>query len=221
MTVDTILFDLDGTLVNTNDLIIASFEYTLAEYFPGKYSRADIVSWIGEPLRDTFTRLDPERADELVAVYRRHNRQIHETHIQEYEGVFETVQTLYEAGYKLGVVTTKFYQGADLGLQLARLRPFFSVVVGLDHITEPKPHPEPVNRALDWLDSSPDCALMIGDSVSDIAAGQRAGTYTAGVSWSIKGADALLRQRPHYMLARMPQLLGILGVSTDEKNIQV
>lgn len=218
MTVNTILFDLDGTLVNTNELIIASFEYTLAEYFPGKYSREDIVSWIGEPLRDTFVRLDAERADEWVDVYRRHNRAIHETHLKEYEGAYETVKALAENGYKLGVVTTKFSEGATLGLKIARLQDFFPVVIGLDHVSEPKPHPEPVKRALSLLESDPDEAIMIGDSVSDIRAGQQAGTQTAGVAWSIKGRDVLAEQSPDYMLEQMLDLLAICGVNTDETN---
>lgn len=212
MAVDTVLFDLDGTLIDTNELIIASFSHTLEPYFSGRYAREDIVEWIGEPLRDSFTRIDSDRADEMITVYRKHNKENHDRLVQEYEGVFNTVKTLYERGFKLGIVTTKFFRTAEMGLKSARLRPFFEVIVGLDDIKNPKPDPEPVNRALALLDSPPQTSLMVGDSPTDIEAGQNAGTFTAGVAWTIHGTEALQAANPDFMLGSMPDLFDALGV---------
>lgn len=212
MRVDTVLFDLDGTLVNTNDLIVSSFVHTLDHYAPGKYGREEILSWIGEPLYDSLARVDAERADEMMDFYRKHNHAYHDRLVKEYAGVFDTIQALHDHGFKLGVVTTKLFRGAEMGLKLARLKPFFLVVVGLDHISNPKPDPEPVNWALSLLDSLPETALMIGDSPSDIKAGKNAGTLTAGVAWTIHGTKALQVASPDFLLASMPDLLDVLGV---------
>lgn len=212
MKVDTVLFDLDGTLVNTNELIVASFLHTLDQYAPGQYSRDDILKWIGEPLRDSLSRVDPERADEMMAIYRKHNNENHDRLVEEYAGIFETIQTLHTRGFKLGVVTSKYLHMAEKGLKLARLRPFFPVVVGLDDISKPKPDAEPVNRALTLLDASAGKALMVGDSPSDIAAGKNAGTSTAGVGWTVHGKKALQAAGPDIWLDAMQDLLDVLGV---------
>lgn len=212
MKIDTVLFDLDGTLVNTNELIIASFLHTIDRYAPGKYGRADVLGWIGEPLHDSLSRVDSERADEMMGVYRKHNFEYHDQLVEEYAGVWETIKILQNHGFKLGVVTTKFSRTAEMGLKLARLRPFFEVIVGLDDISNPKPDPEPVNRALSLLDSTPEQAMMIGDSPTDIEAGKNAGTRTAGVAWTIHGSEVLQAADPDWMLTSMPELLDVLGV---------
>lgn len=212
MNIDTILFDLDGTLINTNELIIASFLHTLDRYDPGRYDRGDIISFVGEPLRETMERIDPQRVDEMVDVYREHNHTHHDRLLQEYDGVYDTVQTLHKQGYGLGIVTTKMRASVGKGLKAARLASFFDVIVTLDDVSRAKPDPEPVNRALELLCASPETAIMIGDSLFDIEAGKNAGTYTAGVAWSIKGADALEAARPDVMLRAMPDLLDALGV---------
>lgn len=212
MTIDTVLFDLDGTLIDTNELIIASFLHTIDRYAPGKYNRKDVIGWIGEPLYDSLSRIDADNIEEMMAVYREHNFANHDRLVQEYAGVYATVKTLYDHGFKLGVVTTKFYSGAAKGLTLAGLAPFFSVVVGLDDIARPKPDPEPVNRALAQLGATAERAIMIGDSTTDIEAGKEAGTQTAGVAWTIHGTDKLQAAGPDYWLTSMPDLQAILGV---------
>ncbi|HET7522031.1 MAG TPA: pyrophosphatase PpaX [Bacillales bacterium] len=212
MKIDTVLFDLDGTLINTNELIISSFLHTLEQYFPGQYGRNHIVGFIGEPLRESFERIDGERVDELVGVYRRHNLENHDRLVREYDGVYDTVRMLHSLGFKLGVVTTKMGRTAKMGLRVARLDRFFDVVVPLDDVSKAKPDPEPVNRALELLGSTPETAMMVGDSPFDIEAGKNAGTYTAGVAWSIKGPGALEAEGPDVMLSKMPDLADILGV---------
>jgi pyrophosphatase PpaX len=212
MDIDTVLFDLDGTLINTNELIIASFLDTLKRYAPGRYGREDIVEWIGEPLRESFVRVDPERADEMVEAYRKHNLEHHDRFVEEYPGVFDTIRILHEQGMKLAVVTTKRRKTAEMGLKIGRLSPFFDVIVPLDEVSKAKPDPEPIHRALELLDSISEKTMMVGDSPSDIQAGKNAGTYTAGVAWAIKGADVLRALAPDVMLETMPDLLNVLGV---------
>jgi pyrophosphatase PpaX len=210
--ITTILFDLDGTLINTNDLIIASFTETLNHYYPDKYKREDILPFIGPTLHDTFYSIDAERVDEMIARYREHNINNHDQLVTEYEGVYETIQKLHEAGYKLGIVTTKIRDVVLRGLSLSKLDEFFEVIVALDDVARAKPDPEPVFKALHILGSEPQESIMVGDNHHDVLAGKNAGTKTAGVAWTIKGREHLEEFHPDYMLDNMRDLLTILGV---------
>ncbi|WP_368657915.1 pyrophosphatase PpaX [Metabacillus halosaccharovorans] len=212
MKINTLLFDLDGTLINTNELIIESFLHTLHSYYPDQYKRDDVLPFIGPTLYDTFTSINPEKTEEMVKVYRKFNHEQHDTLVTEYETVFETIKTLKEHGFKLGIVTTKIRDTVNMGLKLTKLDQFFDVVVTLDDVENAKPHPEPVLNALAQLDSKPEEAIMVGDNHHDVEAGKNAGTKTAGVSWSIKGREYISSYNPDYLLERMSDLLPIVGV---------
>ncbi|WP_226528832.1 pyrophosphatase PpaX [Metabacillus niabensis] len=212
MKINTLLFDLDGTLINTNELIIESFLHTLHSYYPDQYKREDVLPFIGPTLYDTFTSINPEKTEEMVKVYRKFNHEQHDTLVTEYETVFETIKTLKEHGFKLGIVTTKIRDTVNMGLKLTKLDQFFDVVVTLDDVENAKPHPEPVLNALAQLDSKPEEAIMVGDNHHDVEAGKNAGTKTAGVSWSIKGREYISSYNPDYLLERMSDLLPIVGV---------
>ncbi len=106
-TINTVLFDLDGTLINTNELIIASFQHTLDHYYPGQYSREDILHFIGPSLFDTFSAMDPDLTDDMIQMYRTFNHEQHDLLVTEYETVLDTLKVLQDRGFKLGIVTTK------------------------------------------------------------------------------------------------------------------
>ena len=212
MNIDTILFDLDGTLINTNDLIMASFKHTFDHYYPGRYSDKELIGFIGEPLYDTFAKHDEGRAEEMVAFYRKHNVENHDNLVTEFDGVFETVKTLSEKGYKLAIVTSKMRNTVEMGLKLTKLDQFFPVVITVDEVENPKPHPEQLETAMKKLGSVSEKTLMVGDSQYDILGGQNAGVKTVGVSWTIKGSDFLASYKPDYLIDHMEELLAIAGV---------
>ncbi|MBM7551385.1 pyrophosphatase PpaX [Thalassobacillus pellis] len=211
MNVNTILFDLDGTLIDTNELIIESFMHTTKEYGRRPYSRNEILTFIGPPLRDSMEKIDPEKVEELVNVYREHNISHHDDFVEAYPGVVETIQALREKGYRLGIVTTKMRQTVNMGLELTGLNGMFEVVVTLDDVVNAKPHPEPIEQAMAALNAEAAETLMVGDNTHDILAGKNAGTKTAGVAWTIKGREILDELNPDYMLLEMQDLLDILG----------
>ncbi|KXZ17313.1 pyrophosphatase [Bacillus nakamurai] len=210
--VNTILFDLDGTLINTNELIIASYLHTLDHYCPGRYQREDVLPFIGPPLYETFSGINAAKCDEMISMYRAFNHDMHDELVTEYETVYETLDELKKAGYKLGIVTTKLRDTVNMGLALTGIGPFFETVVTLDDVKNPKPDPEPVRLALRQLASEPSEAIMVGDNYHDVLAGKNAGTKTAGVAWTIKGAKELAKHEPDYMLEKMSDLLQITGV---------
>ncbi|WP_017472438.1 pyrophosphatase PpaX [Amphibacillus jilinensis] len=212
MAIKTLLFDLDGTLIDTNELIIASFHHTFKKHTDHNYSKEEILPFIGPPLIDTMKHVNPERAQEMMDTYREHNLANHDAYVKAYPTVVETIKILHQQGYKLGIVTTKITATAKLGLEITGLAPYFDVVIGLDEVEHAKPHPEPVIKALHALDRTPVDTIMIGDNYHDIEAGQNAGTKTAGVSWTIKGRESLVKLKPDYMLEHMSDLLTILEV---------
>lgn len=210
--ITTLLFDLDGTLIDTNDLIITTFLHTLDKYYPSKYKREDVLPFMGPTLQETFEGIDPDRVEEMILDYRTFNLANHDLLVKEFEGVLETIQILQEKGFKLGIVSTKIYDTVLKGMKLTKLDPFFNVIVAMEHVSKVKPDPEPIFNALEQLGSTPEETIMVGDNYHDILAGKNAGTKTAGVSWSAKGREYIAKYEPDYILENMKDLLTILGV---------
>lgn len=206
----TILFDLDGTLIDTNELITASFKYTF-ERFQMDFADEEIIEFNGPPLIETFKRIDPVRADEMVAVYRTYNLEVHDEYVKIFPNVQETLEALRAKNMKLGVVTTKMSPGAERGLEKTGIAEYFDTVVTLSQVSHPKPHPEPVIKAMKQLDALNTSTIMVGDNSHDIEAGKNAGVRTAGVSWSQKGKEHLKYYEPTYMLDDMTDLIRIAG----------
>src|SRR5690606_34308640 len=211
--ITTLLFDLDGTLIDTNELIVSSYLHTLEQYYPGQYTRNDVLPFMGPTLHDVFMGINPEKAEEMISVYRKYNLEKHDLLVKEFNGVFETIRTLHENGYKLAIVSTKVGSTVMKGLKLTNLDQFFDVVISLDEVENPKPHPEPLIKALSQLESEPGEAIMIGDNHHDIDGGKNAGTYTCGVAWSLKGREYLEQFDPDYIIENMSELLGIVEVT--------
>lgn len=211
MKIHTILFDLDGTLIDTNELIIASFLYTF-EHFQLPITREETLSFIGPSLKDTFDKVDPARSEEMIQVYRDHNLHHHDNYVEAYPHVVETLKRLKETNIKLGIVTTKMRPGVNMGLKLVGLEELFDTVITLGEVTHAKPHPEPIIKAMNELDANVSSTLMVGDNSHDIESGQNAGVRTAGVAWSIKGRETLAKLNPTFMLEDIRDLYTIVGV---------
>ncbi|GGD28746.1 pyrophosphatase PpaX [Pontibacillus salipaludis] len=211
MTIRTLLFDLDGTLINTNDLIIASFLHTTETYSDEEYTREDVLKFIGPPLEESLRKINPEAdVEEMMNTYRTHNHENHDRLVEAYDGVVETLEKLKQAGFKLGIVTTKMRQTVDMGIELTHIADKFETIVTLDDVTHAKPHPEPVVRAMKELDAKPEETIMVGDNTHDIESGQNAGTKTAGVAWTVKGRKVLDDLEPDYMLEHISDILKIV-----------
>jgi len=205
--INALLFDFDGTLLDTNELIIQTFIAVLGEHFPGRYEREDILHFIGPSLEQTFESIDAERAIELTAQYRAINKQLHDELITEYDGVTETLRLLKARGIKMAIVSTKRSANIKRGLALMGIDEVFEHIISLDEVKNPKPDPEPILLALEKLGASKEEALMIGDNYHDIEGGKNAGVRTAGVAWSIKGEAFLASYEPDFMLQHISDLL--------------
>ncbi|WP_153731871.1 pyrophosphatase PpaX [Sporosarcina obsidiansis] len=208
--ITTLLFDFDGTLADTNELIIATFQHVLEQHFPGRFQREDILPFIGPSLHDTFSSIAPELTEQLITEYRVWNQANHDVLVNEFDGVADTLRQLHERGVKMAVVSTKKRDMVERGMRLIGIDPYFEVVIGLDDVTNAKPDPEPLMLALERLNSTPAEALMVGDNFHDILGGQNAGVRTAGVAWALKGEDYLQTFKPDFMLHHISDLFALL-----------
>ena len=192
--IDTVLFDLDGTLINTNEIIIESFKYTFDTHFPAiEMTTEKILSFIGPTLQQSFGDYtkDPFLIQEMIDSYRKYYIENEMGMFEIYPDVIEVVSKLKEEGYNLGIVTSKFKEAAWPSFTHYQLDEIFDVFISLDEVEYPKPNRNPIDVALSLFDN-PIGAIMIGDNKGDILAGKNAGIHSAGVAWSFKGSAHLM-----------------------------
>lgn len=208
MTLSTFLFDLDGTLIDSIELILTSYRHTLKIHRGIEPPDQVWMKGLGTPLWVQFREWteDPAEIEAMVATYREYNLANHDRMVRPYDGVVEQVRGLKTAGHALGLVTSKLRGGALRGLRVARLEDQFDVVVGSDEVEHPKPHPEPVLKALERLGRPAAGAVFIGDSRHDLECGRAAGVKTAAVLWGPFGRSDLEDLAPDYWLERPEDL---------------
>jgi pyrophosphatase PpaX len=211
-TFSIVLFDLDGTLIDTNHLIVTSFQHVFREHLGLTVSPEEIYPYFGEPLVRTMARYAPDRAEELAGYYRAYNMEQHDRLVRQFPGVRDAVMALRAAGVRLGIVTSKKHESARRGLRVCQMEEFFEVVVGVDETERHKPDPEPALLALRRMGAEPGAhVLMVGDSIFDMACGKGAGLKTAAVGWTVNRA-ALQSAGPDYWVDTPEALLAfVLG----------
>ncbi len=199
-----VLFDLDGTLVDSAAIILGSFhhatETVLQRRFPDEQIRSQIG---GTNLAHQMQLLDPARSDELVRVYREHNDPQY-SELACFPGMVDVLARLTDEGRRLGIVTAKRKHTVDLVFEGAGISDYFDVVVGSDDTERHKPDSEPVLKALERLDALPADAAYVGDSPFDMAAAKGAGVFAVAVGWGgihrVTDADAFV-ETPEELLA--------------------
>lgn len=210
---DTILFDLDGTLIDTNDIIVRSFRATFDRHFPDvEVTDAQIHSFIGPTLHQTFGDYtsDPFEIQDMIDSYREFYVEYEIGNFKIYPNVIEVVTDLKEKGYNLGILTSKFKVAAWPSFTHYGLETIFDSFTALDHVEHPKPHRNAVDTALSNFPNH-GLAIMIGDNQGDILAGKNAGIYSAGVAWSLKGPDHLQEVEPDFMLQDMHDIYRVIN----------
>ncbi|MGF1467155.1 MAG: HAD family hydrolase [Sandaracinaceae bacterium] len=206
---DAVLFDLDGTLIDSVGLILESHRHTLDAFGMPAKTDEELIEGMGTPLEAQY-RLwadDPADVPRMVAAYIAHNLEIHDDYVTAYPGVVAEIRALTAAGVPLGVVTSKRREGTTRGLRLVGLDDAFEVLVCADDVERPKPHPEPVERALEALGGvAPERALFIGDSPHDMEAGRGARVATAAALWGPFGREPLVPSEPSHWLEAPPAI---------------
>ena len=178
-----VLFDLDGTVIDSGAIILASMRHAAETVVGGEWEDAELMKAVGGPgLEAQMVALDPNRVDELVRVYRAHNEPLHET-LECCAGMEDVLTTLKDSGHRLGIVTAKRRLTVDLAFARLPIEHLFETVVGGDETAKHKPDPAPLLLALERLGARPEDAAYVGDSPFDMRAAKAAGLYAIGVSW--------------------------------------
>ena len=206
------LFDLDGTLIDSGPMILASMKHAAQTVLGRDIAEEVLAAAVGGPgLVAQMRALDPERVDDLVAVYRAHNEPLHDE-LEAFWEVVEVLPRLRAEGRRLGIVTAKRHASVQLAFdQLPGLEANFDVVIGAEDTARHKPDPEPLLAALERLDAAPHEAAYVGDSPFDIRAAKAAGMHAVAVSWGgIHGPEALEREEPDVLVRHAEDLLAVL-----------
>lgn len=209
-----VLFDLDGTLIDSIDNIFACWQHTMRTLLGREITREEVLPMVGRTLFDSFEEVAPGRSAEMFAIYRAHQSITHDAMITLIPGTREALERLKASGLTLGVVTSKGIPAATSGLSLFNLAPFFDVLVTIESTVRHKPQPDPLLAACEQLAIAPSQAIYVGDAVVDILCGKAAGTQTAGVTWGAGALEDITRAQPDYIFNNMSEL-GVLCASTS------
>lgn len=212
---DVALFDLDGTVLDTYAPILESMRYATKTVFGEALPDSKLVSMVGQPLVTQMQAFAAERgcgseiADELTRVYREYNERDLDEKSFPFPGIPEAIASLKNAGFTVGVVTSKRAVLATKSLKAHGLFDAFACVNGAEDSTARKPDPDPLLTAAKKLGVSPDRCVYVGDSPYDLQAAHAASMPCVGVTWGkFFGRDILLEQMPSVLIASPEELVG-------------
>lgn len=193
-----VLWDLDGTLIDSIPLIVESFRHTYRVHFGVDDPSIDWVAGIGRPLRDQLGdhARDDAELEAMIETYVEHNLTNHDRMAQPFEGAADTVRRLDSEGIKQAIVTGKRRRGTTYGVRLLGVGDVLDVWVCADDVERGKPDPMSVLRALELLEVDASEAIFVGDSPHDMEAGRRAGVKTAAAAWGPFPIEALQPHKP-------------------------
>lgn len=211
---DTVLVDFDGTLMDTNDLIVQSWMHAIKKYTGKEGNLEEVKQSFGETIALSMPRLIPNvPLDEAVDTYREYQIVNYLENIQPFEGANDTLEKLKAAGYKLALVTSRMERSTFAGLKHFDLEKYFEVIITADNCPEHKPSPLPLLMAMEKLGSEPEKTIMIGDTKHDIGASIAAGVTSVLVDYSValppeKRADT---EKPDYIIEKFADILPLVG----------
>ena len=208
----SVLFDLDGTVVDSGAIILASMRHATREVIGREFTDAELMQTVGGPgLEAQMLAIDPDRAVELVDVYRAHNIPLHDE-LDACVGMEDALVRLHAAGVRLGIVTAKRRDTAELAFEKVLLGHLFEVIVGGDETEKHKPDPEPLLLGAERLGADPAETAYVGDSPFDIRAAKAAGMFAVAVTWGrIHDRSRLEAEEPDAIVDTAEELLAVLG----------
>lgn len=208
-----VFFDLDGTLVDTIRLIVDSHLHALGEVIGpdhGYEEEEEIRTWIGTPVLKVFERIAPDRAQLINECYVAWNEAHTAAYIDVYPGMRELLADLATAGVNFGVVTSKRRRPTNLAFGLTDLTDAVPFVVTADDVTDYKPLPEPLVKAMEHVGGTPLDSVYVGDAVLDMQAAHNAGLPGVAVTWGAQTGEQLAAADPEFIVTTAEELRGVL-----------
>ena len=206
-----VLFDLDGTVVDSGAIILASMRHAIREVLGTEHTDEELMRAVGGPgLEAQMAPFAPDRIEELVRVYRAHNEPLH-AGLQPCRGMLRLLGELDDEARALGIVTAKRRATVDLAFAVLPLERYFDVIVTSDDTERLKPHPDPILKAVELAEAEPTKTAYVGDSPFDVRAAKAAGVGAIAVNWGkIHSADALRAEQPDALVDDPERLYGVL-----------
>ena len=208
-----LIFDLDGTLLDTEESIVASFEEVLAVHRPDLVlTEQDKISFLGPTLKESFEKYCPgQDTQALIKEYKEKNRQAHlDGRVKPIKGVPELLEYLKEEGYPIAIASSKTTDTIKLGLSVCHLEDYFDTIIGVDQLTKVKPDKECIVKAYKAKGYSMDNTIYVGDSSSDIACAKNAGVYSIAMVSSELKRQELIDSKPNKVIDDMLEIKEIL-----------
>ncbi len=207
--IKAVLFDVDGTLLDTTEFIMGAFEHTLKTHGVPAVARHEIAKLVGGPILKIYKTLVPDKPpEELFETHASHQME-HLHTIKVYPQVLETLKKLKKHTLKIGAITNRTGRNARKSLEITGLMPFIDYLLTKDDVQNHKPHPEPILKALAHFKIKPSEAIMIGDATPDIEAGKNANVKTIGVTYGF-GKDIIKDAKPDYLVDSFEEILPII-----------
>jgi pyrophosphatase PpaX len=206
-----VLFDLDGTVIDSGAIILASMRHAAREVLGTEIPDEELMAAVGGPgLEAQMAAIAPDRVDELVSVYRAHNEPLHDELVC-CAGMDDLLVRLKDEGRRLGIVTAKRRATVELAFARLPIEHLFETVVGGDETSRHKPDPEPLLLALERLGAVPREAAYVGDAPFDVKAAKAAGLFSVGVTWGgIHARERLEAEEPDALVDSAEELYGCL-----------
>lgn len=215
--IKTILFDFDGTLVNTNEIIKLTLNEISIKYAGRELAEKDFDDMLGKPLKDQMAQIYGLNGHELeskypefLALYRELYNSRREDLTKEFVGIREMLEALQSKGFSMGIVSSKGTGGIRHGLEKFGLSKYFSLVLSKYDVENSKPNPEGLLKAMKALDSNTGNTIFVGDSRHDLLAAKNAGVPFVLVAWTIAGCAKLKAMDPEYIIERPMELINII-----------
>lgn len=195
-----VIFDMDGTLTQTNQLIFDSFNYIAVKYKGREYTESEITAMFGPPEEGALVGIvGQENLDQAMGEYLGFYRMHHDELARLYPGILDVLDYLKRRGIHRALFTGKGIHTTTITLEQFGLKPYFDFVVTGNDVVNHKPSAEGIHRILKHFELQPDEVLMVGDSVSDAKASREAGAKIAAVLWDSYSRDKVLQVSTDYV----------------------
>jgi pyrophosphatase PpaX len=208
--IKAVFFDFDGTLVDTNGLIINSYKYAYREKLGIEIEDKDIIKYFGIPLAKVIKLKGVNNQEEFQNAYTCYYESRHDDMVKVFDGAYETLNELRNAGIKTGIVSSKRRNWLERGMTLLKLNGLLDVVISCEDTDKNKPNPDPIFKACEALGINPEEALMVGDSNFDIECAKNAGSKTCLVKYTILDINKIMELKPDYAVNTLTDILGIV-----------
>jgi pyrophosphatase PpaX len=220
--ISTVIFDFDGTIINTNALIEEGLHHFAYKYRGYRMTRDEIRSLTGKTLEAQMAWINEEKAELMTEQYRIWYAHNHNEKTSAFPGMLKLLSRLKQEGYTLAIVSNNSQQSLDLGLKHLGIADYFDQVITRDDVQTVKPSPEGLNHVLRTFGIRAENAIFIGDTGNDIEAAANAGIQSVMVSWTTMDAKTIMALDPDYILASPVQLHDILrNLSAPESRMNV